>query len=221
MKLHLVCAMAGLVIVLSQTVASAALIDITRPGDPIELVDGDNQNDGDAGPPPAAEGVENAINDIGQKYLNFLDLNSGLIVTPSANPGNEPVIGLRLYTANDAEPRDPASFQLSGSNVGTGGPWDVIASGNLALPAGRNPGGNAVSIPPDGNLALFHQEVSFDNNTLPYDHYRLIFPTLKDAVSANSMQIAEIELLAVPEPAGLTLVLLSLLGVATLRRRNG
>jgi hypothetical protein len=221
MKLQLVCAMAGLAIVVSQTVASAALIDITRPGDPIEVVSGDNQNDGDAGPPPGAEGVENAINDIGQKYLNFLDLNSGLRVTPSANPGGEPVVGLRLYTANDSETRDPASFQLSGSNDSIDGPWTVIASGNLELPSGRNEGGSTVSIPPTGNLGAFHQEVSFENNTLPFDHYRLIFPTLKNAADANSMQIAEIELLAVPEPAGLTLALLSLLGIATLRRRNG
>ncbi len=219
MKLHLVCAMAGLAIVFSQTVASAALIDITRPGDPIELVNGDNQNDGAAGPPPGAEGVENAINDIGQKYLNFLDLNSGLRVTPSGGSAN-PVIGLRLYTANDAEPRDPASFILSGSNDTIDGPWTVISSGNLELPSGRNDGGAAVSIPPEGNLAAFHQQIDFENNTLPFDHYRLVFPTLKNAVDANSMQIAEIELLAIPEPAGLTLVLFGLFGIATLRRRS-
>ena len=43
MKLHLVCAMAGLAVVLSQTVASAAFIDITRPDDPVELSPGAEQ----------------------------------------------------------------------------------------------------------------------------------------------------------------------------------
>lgn len=212
MKLHLKIAFVALAYVVGQTTAvSAAFIDITRPGDPIQVVSGFNQGDGDAGAPPAAEGVENAINDTGQKYLNFLDLSSGFAVTPSAANGN-PVIGLRLYTANDAEPRDPASYQLFGSNDSIDGPWEVIASGNLSLPADRNPGGNAVVIPPAGNLAAFHQEITFDNATA-YDHYQLIFPTLKDAVAANSMQIAEVELLAVPEPGTISLALLGLVGL--------
>ena len=163
--------------------------------------------------------MENAINDIGQKYLNFLDLSSGFAVTPSGNPNNEPVIGLRLYTANDAEPRDPASYQLLGSNDGLDGPWTAISSGNLELPAGRNDGGNAVSIPPTGNLAAFHQEVTFDNAD-PYAHYQLVFPTLKDAAAANSMQIAEVELLAIPEPASLALLAIGSLLMFAGRRRT-
>jgi hypothetical protein len=208
---------AGLVISSYVAQATAANIDITRPGDAIELISGLNQGDGDAGAPPAAETVDHAIDDVGQKYLNFLDLNSGFAVTPSGNSGNLPVIGLRLYTANDVPARDPASFQLAGSNDGLSGPWTVIASGNLALPDGRNAGGNAVAIPPEGNLAAFNQEVLFANET-PYSHYQLVFPTLKDAASANSMQIAEVELLVVPEPTGLTLVLVSLLGALGLIR---
>jgi hypothetical protein len=198
---------------------SGAFIDITRPNDPTQLVSGFNQGDGDAGPPPAAEGVENAINDIGQKYLNFLDISSGFAVTPSANPNNEPVIGLRLYTANDVPERDPASYQLFGSNDGLEGPWTVISSGNLALPADRNDGGNAVSIPPTGNLGAFHQEVTFDNAD-PYAHYQLVFPTLKDAAAANSMQIAEVELLVVPEPVSLALLAIGSLLMLVARRRT-
>ena len=197
---------------------SGEFMDITRPGDPIELVDGFNQGDADAGPPPPAEGVENAINDIGGKYLNFLDLSSGFKVTPSANPADNPVIGIRFYTANDEPPRDPASFQLTGSNDGLAGPWTAIASGNLALPEGRNE--SDVSIPPTGNLGAFHQEVLFDND-LSYAHYQLVFPTLKDAVSANSMQIAEVELLAIPEPASLALLAIGGLLMLAGRRRQG
>jgi hypothetical protein len=209
------------IVVLAGQVASVsgAFVDVTRPGDPMVRVDGLNQGDGDAGPPPAAETVENAINDIGQKYLNFLDIDSGFVVTPSAS-GGLPVIGIRLYTANDVPERDPASFQLAGSNVSTDGPWEVISSGNLALPDGRNPGGNAVAIPPTGNLAAFHQEVLFDNVDV-YEHYQIVFPTLKDAAAANSMQIAEVELLAVPEPAALALLAIGSLLMLTGRRRQG
>ena len=216
MRLQLRYGLVVLFLVCQTTLVSAALMDITRPGDTIQLVSGVNQGDGDAGPPPANEGVENAINDIGQKYLNFLDINSGFAVSPSIT--SEPVVGLRLYTANDAAERDPASYQLLGSNDTIDGPWDLISSGNLSLPAERNEGGNAVVIPPSGNLAAFHQELTFDNSST-YNHYQLIFPTLKNAASANSMQIAEVELLAVPEPASLVLALFAVLGLFQIVRR--
>jgi hypothetical protein len=190
---------------------SAGLLDITRPGDPIKLVNGFNQGDGDFGPPPGAETVDHAIDDVGQKYLNFLDISSGFAVTPS-NPDDGAVIGIRLYTANDVPARDPASFQLAGSNGSIDGPWEIISSGNLALPAGRNAGGNAVAIPPMGNAAAFFQEVTF-NNTTKYNHYQIVFPTLKDAAAANSMQIAEVELLQIPEPSSILLTLACLLGM--------
>lgn len=218
MRLQLKCALVVAMFVAGQTaMVSAEKIDITRPGDAIQLVSGFNQDDGNAGPPPGAEGVENAINDIGQKYLNFLDLSSGFSVSPSFT--GEPVTGIRLYTANDAEPRDPASYQLFGSDDTIDGPWTAISSGNLALPSARNAGGSSVVIPPTGNLAAAHQTVEFDNDTA-YQHYRLIFPTLKDAVAANSMQIAEVELLAVPEPASAAMALVALLGMVGYFRRR-
>ena len=169
--------------------------------------------------PPGAEGVENAINDIGQKYLNFLDLSSGFNVTPSGNPAGEPVTGIRFYAANDAEPRDPASYQLFGSNVSIEEGWEAISSGAVMLPSDRNPGGGEVMIPPTGNLGASHYEVLFDNEN-SYDHYRVIFPTLKDANAANSMQIAEVELLAVPEPSSLGLLALGLLSLCGIARRK-
>jgi len=201
------------------TAAQGSIIDITRPGDPIQIVNGANQGDADAGPPPAGEVESHAIDDVGQKYLNFLDLLSGISVTPSANPGNVPVTGLRFYSANDAVERDPASFVLYGSDAGLDGLWTAIASGNLALPDARNAGGNAVVIPPTGNLAASQQTVTFDNTT-PYAHYQVIFPTLKNAAVANSMQIAEVEFLVVPEPATATLAGLALLGLGAIARRR-
>jgi hypothetical protein len=200
--------------------AQAASFDITRPGDPLLRVDGINDTDSNFGPPPAGEVESHVIDDFGQKYLNFLDLNSGFKVTPSANPGNLPVIGLNLYTANDAEERDPASFILFGSN-GTlaAGPWDVIASGNLALPSARNAGGGDVVIPPTGNSSAAFQQILFLNPS-SYTHYQLIFPTLKNAAAANSMQIGEVEILVVPEPAISSLMALALCGLVAVGRRR-
>lgn len=168
------------------------LRDVTSPSDPIVVVDGENDGDENDGPPPAAEGVENAINDVSQKYLHFLDLNSGLIVSPSL--GASVVTRLRVYTANDAVERDPASYQLSGSTSGPEGPFTLIASGDLALPEDRNGTGDEPI-----NVERFHQEIVFENAEA-YTDYRLIFPTLKDAAAANSMQIAEIELIGYGVP---------------------
>jgi hypothetical protein len=51
-----------------------------------------------------------------------------------------------------------------------------------------------------------------------YESYKIVFPTVKDAGLANSMQIADIQLYGVPEPA--TLCLLGLGGLSLLRRRR-
>src|SRR5262245_12778597 len=101
------------------TIPSDAL-DPTR----IRQIDGVNDGDGNAGPPPAAETVDHAIDGVGQKYLNFLDLGSGFAVTPSL--GSTLVTRVRLYTANDAVPRDPASILIEGSNGGFGGTFTTI-----------------------------------------------------------------------------------------------
>ena len=186
---------------------------ITVPGDPVELVNGVNDGDANSGPPPAAEGVEHAIDGVTQKYLNFLDLGSGFAVTPSLGP--TVVTGLRLFTANDAVERDPASYLLEGSTSGFGGAWTLISTGALALPDGRNAGGS-IAIDP---AVHFNQTVLFANSAW-YTSYRITFPTLKDAAAANSMQIAELQLLGtvIPEPS--TLALLGLAGLAWLAPRR-
>lgn len=194
----------------------SAQSDVTAPGDAILIVNGVNDGDGDSGPPPGSENVENAINNVGQKYLNFLDLGSGLIVTPSFNAGlgGTLVTGLRLYTANDATERDPASYLLEGA-LSAAGPWTAISSGGLDLPLGRNAGGNAPLDP----LSSFNQTLFFANDD-GYLAYRLTFPTLRNAPAANSMQIAEIELLGIAIPAPASLGLAGLAGLVISRRRR-
>jgi hypothetical protein len=214
--------LAPLFVVLTITwcgVARAVPIDVTAPGDPIALVNGANDGDGSAGAPPAAETVDHAIDNFGQKYLNFLDLGSGFIVTPTlgAAQGGTIVTGLRFYTANDAVERDPASYLLEGADS-SGGPWTVISGATLDLPNGRNPGGSI----PIGSLLNF-QEVLFANANA-YLSYRVTFPTLKNAGDANSMQIGEVELLGevlqAPEPSTVGLVGVALIGLIFAARRR-
>ena len=214
--------------------ASAALMDITAPGDQVLVVNGQNDGDSAGGPSPAGEPHTNIIDNTTNKYLNFLDLGSGVIINPATSrigTGGVVVTGLRLYTANDSEPRDPASYILEGSHTPSG-PFTLISAGPLALPIGRNPIA-ANQAPPTSNPPIainpatqFQQTLTFAN-TIPYISYRLTFPTLKgagpgiDPNLANSMQIAEIELLqdVVPEPTSLAVIGIGALGLLARRRR--
>jgi len=159
--------------------------DVSQPGDAIVVANGTNDTDTSAGAPPAAEGVEHVIDNAAQKYLNFLDLGSGFVVTPSV--GRTLLNGLRFWTANDAPERDPASYKLEGSVNGPNGPFTTIASGPLSLPTTRNGTGTVAF------ATGTSQEVYF-TNSIPYTSYRVTFPTLRDANTANSMQIGEVEL---------------------------
>ena len=196
--------------------ASAALLtldDVTLPGDPIQIVNGTNDSDTVSGPPPANEGVANAIDNTTNKYLNFVDFNSGFIVSPSRGPSV--VRGIRIYSANDAPGRDPSSFILEGAQSPTG-PFTVIYGSNIDLPGGganRNPTGQ----PLDPNTQDF-AAVLFANST-QYNSYRVTFPTLRDPADVG-VQIAEVELLGtiIPEPAALSLLGFGALGL--LRRRR-
>ena len=138
---------------------------------------------------PRGESPENAIDGVGQKYLNFGETNTGIVVTPS---GPSVATRLQLWPANDSVERDPASYDIYGTDesVGTTQPladFTLISSGLLSLTDGRNAGGRAV-LPQS-----ISQTVTFAN-TQSYTSYLIVFPTVKDGTSASSMQIAEIQL---------------------------
>jgi len=123
---------------------------------------------------PATQTATNAIdNNVTSKYLNFDKLNTGMTITPS---GAGPVRGFTLISAEDAPERDPSSFMLEGSNDGV--TFTRIAS-------------NAVPAFPTRH---FIQSFALPG-TNDFNVYRILFPTVSNAVVANSMQIAEIELL--------------------------
>jgi len=145
---------------------------------------------------PGAETPDQAINGVGQKYLNFGKFDTGFAVTPAS--GSTTATSLKLWAANDAVGRDPASYQVWGSNEptpdGFGAPgttvplslFTPISVGDLALPETRNAGGDAAL--DDANS----QTVEFAND-LAYASYLVVFPTIKDP-GQNSMQIADVQL---------------------------
>lgn len=174
---------------------------------------------------PANEPASDAIdNDLGSKYLNFAapELISGLLITPLG--GTTTVTGLRFAAANDGPERDPITYVLEGSLLPTTDPNAVfvpISAGSTGLLT--DPGRNTFD---DTQLVL---------NGVGYSTYRLTFPTVRNPLAANSMQIGEIELLnalgadvttgatataihLVPEPG--TVALLVVGGMVLMRRRN-
>jgi hypothetical protein len=165
----------------------------------------------------------NAMSVPDSKYLNFGEERSGIIITNSDGPVQ--VKWMRLTTAGDAVGRDPASFELYGTNdpitsqdnSNSNGTevWTLLASGPLSLPGVFPDGGGDDARWTLGDLMAIDAPAA-------YSSYRLIFPTVKNAAAANSMQIGDIQLYAVPEPSSLALVVVAggVAGFAARRRRN-
>lgn len=142
---------------------------------------------------PANEGPNKAIDNLwlstspqtSTKYLNFGRFNTGFIIDP--NFGSSTIQSFKIHTANDNEPRDPATYELYGSNdlsiasadnsAGNSESWTLISAGALNLPAARRATGPVVPIA----------------NSTSYNLYRLVFPTLKSPTAATAMQIGDVE----------------------------
>jgi hypothetical protein len=187
---------------------NAGTAGILAPADPVRGV-----NFGFESRYPDGERPALAIDQLpGTKYLNFGEERSGLIITNVE--GAATVATMRLTTAGDAPERDPASFELWGTTDlvtsldNTDGlndeNWVLITAGTLALPALRNDATTLVPI----------------NATVAYDSFKLVFPTVKDAAGANSMQIADVQFYAVPEPSTIALGMLGLVAAGCIRRKR-
>ncbi len=170
--------------------------DVTAPGDNVRGIPTGLPCGGDpsANYSPCGELPPLVIDDDSTtKYLNFggnFDPNeepSGFKITPLAGPTI--VTGLTFTTANDAEPRDPVAYELYGSNAGIEGPYNLIASGDIV------DFNDEVAWP---RFTMNATPITFDNATV-YKHYQVLFTAIRDAANANSMQIAEVELIGVTE----------------------
>jgi len=125
---------------------------------------------------PTAENPQKLVDGLtSTKFLNFGKLDCGFSVTPIVGPSI--VTGIILSTANDAPERDPASYILYGSNDG-GANYTEIASGACLT---TDPGRTVTTAP-----------IMFANTT-QYTNYKLVFPTVRNAAAANSMQISEVQ----------------------------
>ncbi|MBN1804080.1 MAG: hypothetical protein JW837_02400 [Sedimentisphaerales bacterium] len=153
--------------------------DITMPGDNVKGV----PDDGDW---PGAEYPALAVdNNVNTKFLHFKGETepTGIKITPAAK---QVVTGITFTTANDAPERDPIMFELYGSNDGIDGTYELIASGEIV---DFNDPNEAWP-----RYTMNETPITFDNDKI-YDHYQILFPMVRNAASANSMQIAEIELI--------------------------
>lgn len=163
---------------LFMSVAPASADLLFGPGDPILAIDTDMAV---LSSYPLGENPGNTTDQItSTKYLNFAGAGTGFIVTPAF--GTSTVQSFRLTTANDSEGRDPASYDLYGTNdliisgdnsLGNLENWTLIGSGGLSLPSGRETPGSFVDV---------------SNNT-GYSSYKMIFPTVK---GDSLMQVADV-----------------------------
>jgi hypothetical protein len=154
--------------------------DVTAPGDNVLGV----PNNGNW---PAAEAPWLAIDDkAGTKFLHFSGKTEPVGFQVQVLAGPSLVTGLTLTTANDAAERDPVGFELSGSNDGFAGPWTLIAGGPIVDfndPAAAWP-----------RLTKGTTAITFGNK-VAYKFYQVLFTPVRNPTAANSMQIAEVELI--------------------------
>ncbi len=166
--------------------AKPQLADVTAPGDTVvSLPIYNSPSNGNEDPPMGID------DDVTTKYLNFegATQSTGIAIEPAMGP--TVVTALTLTTANDSPERDPASFEISGSNVSLDGPYEVIASGDVV---------DFTQADPLPRFTTNATAITFEN-TVAYKYYQVMFPTTRGP-GQNSMQIAEVELLGVPGPVG-------------------
>jgi regulation of enolase protein 1 (concanavalin A-like superfamily) len=160
-------------------VTEDVLVDITAPGNTIYGYPTDSDW-------PSSENPLKALdNNIETNYRHNKGESqpTGFVVNPSKK---KVVNRLTFTTADDAPERDPVAFELYGSDghVYTG-PWTLIASGKI------DDFNQETAWP---RQTKNENAIVFDNN-VAYKNYKLLFTKVRDAKTADSMQIAEVELI--------------------------
>ena len=192
--------------------------DVTSPGDPIiggQMIGGVFT--------PATQGTpagnanmfpSNGLpaftidDDLASKYRNFGEVMTGFIVTPRFGPLTF-VTKIRFATAIDSPERDPLTYTLEGT---TGDPltgtYTLIASGSTGLDT-------------DPGRGTFGPVLSFTGVGYATS-YRVIFPTVRNSATADSMQVSEVVIAGVsaPEPSIVSLLGLSAIGLMGARRKR-
>ena len=149
------------------------------------------------------------------KYRNFGEINTGFIVTPTF--GQTVVTSLRVWTGSNSPEWDPLTFTLEGTNGDPlTGLYSLIASGSAGvdIDPGRSEGGVVQTFSTDSSRGG-----GFGSG---FTSYRLIFPTVRNSGTADSMQVTEVQIRGVlaPEPTAFTLLGLSAIGLFGSRRRR-
>ena len=90
--------------------------------------------------------------------------------------------------------------------------WTLLSEGPTNLPGTLPDGPNPLNNPLNDD-ARYTQVLIPVNASTEYSSYRLVFPTVRDAAAANSMQIQDVQFYTIPEPS--TWALLALAGMAT------
>jgi PEP-CTERM motif len=148
---------------------------------------------------------------LGNQYRNFGEVNTGFVVTPFFNPfdGGTLLTRIRFATGNSAPERDPLTFTLEGTNGDPlTGVYTLITSGTTGFDS--DPGRSSL-----GPAQTFQALGAFTS-------YRVIFPTIRDSSTGDSMQIGEVALIGigVPEPSTFGLAALGALALSSANCRR-
>ena len=109
------------------------------------------------------------------KYFNF-DGGNGTGFTVDLVDITAVAVELRITTANDSPERDPASYEVYGSNDNV--TYDMLGSGDIA-----------------DNDTRFDETAYVLTNTTSYQYYRINFPTLRGGAEQVLFQVAEAQLI--------------------------
>jgi hypothetical protein len=133
----------------------------------------------------STESPVQAIGGLGVTWVTDLavaGVEAVIIIVPTTSSCTV-VKGLQVYTGENREESDPASFSVEGMNAA--GEWQIIVEGLLNLPQQRNAADQAMD-----PLTAFHDAVSF-SNLEAYAQYRVSFPTNK---GGSTVEVGEIQL---------------------------
>ena len=207
---------AGALLLMPSTLLGATLLGASDTVLGIQITGGDTINVGTVGTDPdvnnwpMGESPTQAIDgDQGTKYLNFGRLNIGILVTPEVGSSIATSLNLLPVSYDWESDRDPSSVVLMGTTV-----------------TGSTTYSDYTQIFADAGPFTFDNRITgltFNfSNTEAYTSYLIYFPTVLNGATANSMQIADIQLFGavVPEPRVMSALAVGLTGLLLHCRRR-